>query len=127
MRAATAVLLLLLGLQLACEAGGEDCPSPSDRQSRYPFSGIFVADSTATQLCLYQEDVRTVQGRLDGARAVGKISRDGTLTLAVGTGTGADLYSLSLSGDTLRVTRALTTTGTELRLPDGRLVRTSGE
>lgn len=121
------VALLLLGSLLACGAGRGDCPEPTNRESRYPFSGIFANDSVAVRLCLYQQDVRTVEGRLGSARAVGQVSRDGILTLAVGTNAGPNLYMLSLSGDTLRVTRALSATGTQTRLPEARLIRTSGD
>lgn len=105
----------------------ERCPTPSDHESRYPFSGVYVGDSTQATLCLYQQDVRTVQGRLTGTPAVGQVSRDGTLMLAVGNGGGVSLYFLSLRSDTLTVNRRLSSGTSEAQLPDSSLVRSSSE
>lgn len=127
MRLTAVAALVLLGSLVACESGSGGCPAPTDRESRYPFTGIFVGDSTSAHVCLYQQDVRTVRGRLEGSRAVGYVSQDGTLTLAVGADAGADLYTLSLAGDTLQVTRALSASGTGVQMPDQRLVRSAPE
>lgn len=93
--------LVLTVLIASCSPGGGECPQPTDRQERLPFTGIWQHQGGERALCLYQSAPDQVSGSFSGRPVTGRVASNGELFLAVNSRDQVEMYQGSLLKDTL--------------------------